>query len=143
MLTLGNKRLVRLMAQNIVAIFIVNTLAIYLYLYNALWWFDMPMHFWGGAWLMTLVLATRLVIRPTDTTSDPMQVTRRTWLFALLFVFLIGFAWEAFEYIVQWYTGANLATPLDSISDLFFDMAGGVLMWLHLMKKNIIVWKRA
>lgn len=142
MLTSGNKRLVRLMLGNILGIFAVNTLAIFFYLYNALWWFDMPMHFWGGAWLMIAVLASRLWIRPEGGVGDPMLVTRHTFFIALLLVFAIGAAWEGFEYIVQYYTGAGLANPLDSMSDMAFDMSGALFAWLYLHTKKIIVWKQ-
>jgi VanZ family protein len=46
----------------------------------------------------------------------------------LLFVLIIGLAWEYFEYIVQFFVkGVHLADIPDSITDLMCDMLGGII----------------
>ena len=43
-----------------------------------------------------------------------------------LLVFIIGLAWEYYEYVVQYYVkGVQLASVADSVSDLICDMIGG------------------
>ncbi len=55
-------------------------------------------------------------------------------LVSIATVFFIGMSWEAFEYFVQWVTkGHGLATIIDSISDVFFDIAGGLVAVIYLL----------
>lgn len=107
-------------------IFIVSLLAMYLKWYYAMWWFDMPMHFWGGYAVgilgLALLLSSFRLGRPAHA---------RAILHVMVFVLVVGAGWECFEYIVQYATGAMLANPLDSMSDIFFDLAGGALCVFH------------
>ncbi|MEI6400505.1 MAG: hypothetical protein WCO58_03230 [bacterium] len=105
----------------------LNTLAHKFYWYSSIWWFDMPMHFLGGYFLGLLML---LVIAYTDKQSS----NREKIIITLLGVFAIGVMWEGYEYAIQILTGSNLANPLDSTSDLFFDMAGGTFSLILLRR---------
>ena len=85
------------------------------------------MHFFGGVVVavgfLTIPLFQRLVPRYDKKTL--------AWaLSGIVFVFVVGFLWEVFEYIVQAYTHADLANMLDSASDLCFDVAGGACVLL-------------
>lgn len=105
----------------------LNALAHKFYWYSSIWWFDMPMHFLGGYFLGLLML---LVVAYTDkNTSNKEKLT-----IVLLGVFAIGVMWEGYEYAIQILTGSQLANPLDSMSDLFFDMAGGTFSLVHLKR---------
>jgi hypothetical protein len=90
----------------------------------------MPMHFLGGYFLGLLML---LVIAYTDKQSS----NREKIIITLLGVFVVGVMWEGYEYAIQILTGSNLANPLDSTADLFFDMAGGIFS-LILLRKIIL-----
>ncbi len=46
---------------------------------------------------------------------------------------IVGLGWEVFEFSLQSVTFAVLATPLDSLSDIFFDLAGGTAAVLYVL----------
>jgi hypothetical protein len=53
---------------------------------------------------------------------------------ALVTSLVVGFGWELYEYAVQMIIpGAEIASPLDSLSDLFFDTAGGLVAALYIV----------
>lgn len=118
----------------IIGIFFVNTLAIKFYWYSLVWWFDMPMHFLGGLWVG---LAASFVWLYSGWITPPKNVLLGTILTLLISVFLIGFLWEVYEFAVQYMIpqGGVLANPLDSLSDIFFDCAGGVVALLYIMSR--------
>lgn len=115
------KKLSNILMKITLIVFVLHFLATKLYWYSDFWWFDMLMHFLGGVFIGILTL---YVIFRThkDIKMSPYIITKLT----IISVFVIGFSWEIYEYVVQGFTGAILANPLDSISDLFFDMAGGL-----------------
>lgn len=116
----------------VVVIFLVNVLATSFAWYALLWWFDMPMHFFGGVFLGYL---TTLVFYKTFYMQEHISSSRIIFLGTLI-VGVVGGGWELFEYVVQHYTGALLANPIDSYSDLCFDMAGGLTALLFLYKRR-------
>lgn len=79
-------------------------------------WFDMIVHFCGGA-MVGVLIYTALFRRMNPLTA---------FLYGTLGVLCIGLAWEYFEYI------AGLASPLevgyvaDTILDLVSDVSGGL-----------------
>ena len=108
----------------IVAIFIANWVGGKLHLYYMLWWYDMPMHFSGGIFLG--LLFTYLLLRFHKDTWSKKQLWQ-----GLLFVFLIGFGWEIFEFSIDTFISSVQQLPMDSLSDLCFDLAGGGLSLLY------------
>ncbi len=117
-LQLINMKSRKLAAFLIIFIFILNLLAGKFFWYYSVWWFDMPMHFLGGLWLG--LVGTVIFSNPR------FQSIRHKILLTLLFVFVAGLFWELFEYATDAWTGAHGFIPLDSLSDMFFDMAGGM-----------------
>lgn len=102
-------------------IFTVNTVAVFLYWYRLFWWFDMPMHFLGGFFVLFLVVYVYLRFNP----GLEGKILNKNFLYwAVFYTFLIGFGWEVFEWVTDFYTGAKAFHLLDTYSDLFFDMAG-------------------
>ncbi len=100
---------------------VVNWLANTFYWYVTIGWFDMPMHGIGGVFV-ALCGAAALAKRKSVLTTSELLIT------ILLFVFVVGLAWEYYEYIVQFFVkGVQLASISDSISDLICDMIGGVV----------------
>ncbi len=115
----------------ILAILAVNSIAIYFYWYSQIWWFDMPMHFAGGFFLGLLGCWGIKFIHRHITSLATLAIT------VIGFVLIVGGGWEAYEYGVQDITHAILANPLDSVSDIFFDLSGGTCALLYLLRKKI------
>lgn len=96
---------------------------------------DMLMHFGGGVLVASLFFVF-LEIRPLPIKVPENKLT--FLLFAVSFAALIGVFWEFYEYL----TGLllNLTFPemdlADTLSDLFFDIAGGFsATLLYFLKK--------
>jgi hypothetical protein len=107
-------------------IFLVNFLANKFYWYFSIWWFDMPMHFLGGFWIG---LAFVFLFPPKDSSM--------TSVFKIIFfVLLIGVGWEVFEIFFNNYLAQNPFNMLDTISDVFFDLSGGLCAILYLWRKQ-------
>ena len=122
------KLLVRL-ATLVFFIFIVNYIAKEFYWYSSIWWFDMLMHFLGGLWL-GLVFIWLFFGK---------EINSKLFLKIILGVFLIGFFWEIFEIIVNNFTIKDSFNILDTISDLCFDVAGGIFaLWYFYFSKRIM-----
>lgn len=115
-------------------IFVTNTLAMYLYWYSSLWWFDMPMHFLGGLFLGFFVLG---LVLHTQLGKNENKVTLYDHiLFLIGGILAIGLLWEVFEYVIDLYTtqiGFNL---LDTVSDLLFDTGGGLTFILYYLSRH-------
>lgn len=83
-------------------------------------WFDMPMHFAGGAWLGGMAIwyfFFRKGLKPQA--FLPILIAS---IFAALGV---GFLWEAFEAIVSYLAVGHMNNILDTLGDLLFDILGG------------------
>ncbi len=100
---------------------VVHKLAVAWSLYWIYPWFDNPMHFLGGATIalgaQTELFSRIFFVRP-----------RRVW-YVLGIVLAVGVIWEIFE----WQVGITLpfgVDMFDTLSDLFFDIAGGVVGYI-------------
>jgi hypothetical protein len=112
-------------------IFGVNVIAGKFYWYSTIWWFDMPMHFLGGIWLGLASVWVYFFRRKGDM---PRITVSKIVRIALVTSLVVGFGWELYEYAVQMIIpGAEIASPLDSLSDLFFDTAGGLVAALYIV----------
>lgn len=93
---------------------VIHVLAMKLFLYWSVWWFDIPMHFLGGS-VVALGLFTlhdlRIIVQ--DRHLQLVQV--------ITLVLLIALSWEVFELAV--------ATPVigDYMLDTFTDLGMGIL----------------
>lgn len=88
--------------------------------YETRFLFDKYMHFLGGAFVFfTLAMYFLRHI--------PMPFTGRQLFVLIVFSLIVGLLWEAFEYIVQHFTGVLLATIPDSIGDVVFDLLGAIV----------------
>ncbi len=114
----------------ILGIAISHFIALKFYLYWALPWFDIMMHFLGGFWFGFIFLWFLFF-------SKYVQVSKRDDLkyfiiLALLSAFSVGVAWEIFEYLagLSFVGGEGF---FDTILDLIMDSVGGVVsaMILH------------
>ena len=94
----------------------------------------MPMHFLGGVWLGLASVWFYFFGRKHKPMPE-INVSRIVKI-SIISSFVIGFGWEIYEYIVQMLVpAANIASPLDSVSDLFFDTAGGAAAAIYLLSQ--------
>lgn len=116
--------------------FILNTLGVWLSLYSILWWYDMPMHFLGGLFSTLLIIAFLLRFKKIREISIPKFV-----ILALILVLIIGLTWEGYE--IFWaIVGGNRHLFMDSVSDIFFDLAGGIeAVFIYLRHRKIVLGK--
>ncbi len=103
-----------------VGTFVLNTIGVWLSVYSILWWYDMPMHYFGG--LFTALLVISFLLRYEF--FQKMSLVKVS-VITIVSTFIIGLVWEGYEVIFAIIAG-NTHLVLDSISDLFFDMAGSV-----------------
>lgn len=101
------------------AIAALHLVALNASLYWLYLWFDMPMHFLGGAvagFGFLSWVGERLI-----------PVRSRAFLATILFVAMVGVAWEIFE----WYFSLvdTLAYWPDTIGDLLCDLLGGAVAY--------------
>ena len=85
----------------------------------------MIMHFLGGFWIG---LAS-FYIFSLQSISDKLIFK------ILLLVLFIGLGWEVFEILVNDVMAQNSFNFLDTLSDIFFDLSGGLCAMLYLWKK--------
>lgn len=106
----------------IVALFIINSVAIIYHLFTIFWWFDIFAHFLGGCWLGVVSVWLLLVVPQLSH-----KFSHKPVLFAIIFILAATIGWEIFEIVVNIVTGLQSIYILDSISDVFNGFAGGLL----------------
>ncbi len=119
----SRKLLIRLLLL-IFFIFLLNYLAMEFFWYSSIWYFDMPMHFLGGIWLG---LASIYLFSLKD-------ISLKSILKIFFIVLLIGIGWEIFEIFIKFVT-QNSFDFLDTMSDLSFDVLGGLFAILYFTKQ--------
>ena len=125
---MDKKKLAGRLVCLILFIFLVNFFANKFYWYSAVWWFDMLMHFLGGFWVGLLFI---YLFSPKDNSVNS--------IFKILFfVLTIGIGWEMFEILVNGAIMRNSFNFLDTISDVFFDLAGGSFSILYFLKRIML-----
>lgn len=83
----------------------------------------MPMHALAGFFIAILASFLALSNRFLRTSNS-----RKFFMRTMLVVFVIGILWEVFELSVEKTVEfAELVSLKDSVSDIFFDLAGGIL----------------
>lgn len=102
------------LAWLVVLVSIAHGLATLFYWYDAIWWFDIPMHFLGGFW----VGAVALWVLGARAPGAPF---RRRLGVAFLAVAAVGVSWEVFEFGLD-----AIGDSVDTQQDLMFDVLGAV-----------------
>lgn len=102
-------------------IFVLHKAATFFYWYSSIDQFDMLMHTLGGVFIAVWGSA---LLYPLLKDQKPIL-----WLIILTaLTIVIGFLWEVFEFSVQGLMQVEtLANIPDSLSDMVFDMMGGIL----------------
>ena len=125
---MDKKKLIRRLISLILFIFVLNFLANQFYWYFTIWYFDMIMHFLAGFWVG---LACLYLLPPQcDSISSIFTI--------LLFVLCIGIGWEIFEILVNDVIVRNPFNPLDTASDIFFDLSGCAVAILYFFKRIML-----
>ncbi len=105
----------------ILGIAVINVLAEMYYWYWTMRWFDRPMHFLGGVWLAASALwwvyERKGVIPPRFS---------RVLLVCVAAAFGIGALWELMQAGLGLETAGHVSRLGGTISDLLFDILGGV-----------------
>ena len=116
---MDRKRLFKTLTRLIVLIFILNYIATKLYWYVSIWFFDMPMHFLGGLFLGLSIIWI------LSYKNLSLELSLKLIFKILLGVLVIGVSWEIFEILFNNIIAQMPFNTLDTISDVFFDLAGG------------------
>lgn len=123
----SRKNILSLLASSIIFLCVVNFLAMKGLWYYLFWYFDMPMHFLGGVVVLFLLIYVFYDKIKTQTNLPVISL--------LIGVLVIGIGWEVFEYILLNLYAGQPFSLLDSLSDLFFDTAGGIFGILYINRK--------
>jgi uncharacterized membrane protein YjdF len=93
----------------------------------------MPMHFLGGFWVAMALTALNLKLRIKNSELfNPSSNYLIIILITLSFVALIGVFWEFFEFFYDMFISSRGSSGFlqlgaaDTLSDLFFDLLGGL-----------------
>lgn len=123
-----NKKLLLSACALIFFIWAINSLANTFYWYSAMWWFDIPMHILGGAFL-ALIFSAIFFKKLTP------QPSSNIFIMIILGVVIVGAGWEGFEYVVQHFIkGLPLANFPDSVKDMLMDIIGGSIASFFVLK---------
>ena len=93
------------------------------YFYWKFWWYDIMMHFLGGAIVSAILLWVIMYEFP-----ESLRTIYFRFAPVVLFVLVVGIVWEVYEYhigIDREYS--HTYWRLDTAKDLFDDMVGGVV----------------
>ncbi|MCU0660251.1 MAG: hypothetical protein MUD00_01380 [Candidatus Pacebacteria bacterium] len=132
------KKLSTRSAGMILFIFLINYAAMTFYWYGAIWWFDMLMHFLGGFWLG---LSAIWVYFYRGKTPRQDMSFRKALLISLVAIAAFGVSWEFFEFGIDRLITFAPHNWLDTTSDIFFDLAGGIVAALLLVRKGYLTNK--
>ncbi|MBI2120244.1 MAG: hypothetical protein HYT94_01310 [Parcubacteria group bacterium] len=120
----------------IVVVAMLNYFAFQFHWYWKFWWFDMIMHTLGGAWVASFALWYRFYRNPAPSAPLPVfpkisalgeVVCGKALATALSAVLVIGIGWELFEFSVDTFIAFSRHDPVDTASDIFFDVLGSII----------------
>lgn len=107
-------------------IFLLNFIGSKLHWYYSVWYYDIVMHTLGGLWIALVIFWLYPVKIKNEFTKHI--------FFVLLGVLMIGILWEFFEIFVNETIAKNPFNFFDTISDIFCDLTGGVLVLIYFYK---------
>ncbi len=106
---------------------IINWVAVYLYLYWTIWWFDMFVHFSAGA-----CVAMASILFYFFYTKKSLPSIRTTLKVAIFGAIAVGVLWEIYELIFGITSLSDgVDFYLDTGSDLLTDLSGGIIGSLY------------
>ncbi len=135
MMDMDRNRLFKPVVYLALFIFFADMLADKFYWYYSVWWFDMPVHFLGGFWEGIFFIWYFSEVRLPFLRRPIRNLNWQTLMQMLIFVFLIGVSWEAGQFLTSNYIGLEPLVVFDAVSDVFFDLLGGVVAIAYVMHK--------
>lgn len=130
----------RLVILFLFGILFLNTVGLGFKFYELFWWYDVVLHFLGGALIA-------LVVINWPKFNKQFLAKYQKIIFVLIIVLIVGLAWEVMEQIlegilyIKYYEGMVLkelnagATP-DSFSDLVMDFVGGLVVSFFFLRRR-------
>lgn len=121
----------------LILIFVVHGWALSSSAYFYIRWLDGLLHFSGGFWLAVLAIFVLVSHDKIYSAEHPFFL----FLITISFVALVGVLWEFSEYALDLLfervgdAAAFQRGTDDTVSDLFFDLAGGILAQLIFRKR--------
>ncbi|OGZ61926.1 MAG: hypothetical protein A3H51_02920 [Candidatus Spechtbacteria bacterium RIFCSPLOWO2_02_FULL_38_8] len=125
----------------LILILFFNFLGLAFSFYKTFFWYDIFLHFFGGAWVALLVIYWPKFKGQFYTLSQKI-------IFTMIVVMIIGFAWEIMEIFadgildLKFYADSGVARELragytkDTLLDLMMDFIGGVSIGYLFMKRK-------
>lgn len=111
------------LAVLVIAIAAINFFAHQYYWYRLFPWFDMMMHFAGGAWLSGTVIWWRYRRTPPDVKLP----IKNLFFVGVGTALLVGVFWEGYEAVVASLVEGRVNALSDTLSDILFDALGALL----------------
>lgn len=122
---MDKKGLFKISAYSIILLSLVNFIALKFYWYYSMWYFDMVMHFFGG---FCVGMALLWFFYKEDLDFNFSFILKIS-----LGVLFLGAGWEVFEIIFNNIIAGNPFDLLDTLSDIFFDLSGGLCAILYIL----------
>ncbi len=100
-----------------------------------LWWYDIVLHFLGGALIAMIFLNLTREFKDWWSYAGVLQML----ISATAVVLSAGVLWEFYEFVTAYFFHSMALTLSDTLSDLFFDSLGGFLLsaaHIFLTRKN-------
>ena len=136
---MDRKKLFKTFAYFIILLFLLNYVATKLYWYFSIWWSDIPMHFLGGFCIgLAFIWFLSSASESFRLSLESKALTRILIFKIILGVLLVGIFWEVFEIYFINYIAQNSFNAPDTISDIFFDLAGGIFSIFYFLKTTSI-----
>jgi len=89
--------------------------------YGDIWWYDIPMHFFGGLW------AVMFLMWSLSTQYGKNLLKYLCLKNILIFAIAVGFLWEILELILDFENIYRQGYPFDTFMDLIMDFLGGLM----------------
>lgn len=99
---------------------------LYLGFVFTIWWWDILLHFFGGAWVVLF----------TAWAAHVLNIRLRPGDYVLALV-IASVGWEILEYIGSFLSSPFMSYTLDTAKDLIFDMLGGAAAMLVVREERI------
>ncbi len=125
------------------AVLVVHAFALGFDWYRAIYWFDIPMHYFGGFAIAILAFAlwnwimSHIEIQSRGKKSNPYATLVLQAVFVLGFVMIIGVAWEWYEFLCDQYAtiivrefGFAQMGISDTMDDLVNDTLGAITAFI-------------
>ncbi len=113
-------------------VLMLHLLALQYYLYWVYWWYDIPMHFLGGAWVggMAVLSWTRFrnkkFLQGKALHARPCLAVSGLFFVGVGAVLMVGGLWELFEFSLDTFIILQKNDILDTISDMGMNVAGAL-----------------